>query len=293
MDLIKTKQRSKKYLYITLGISISLVWISLFLIGLLVNSDYYRVAINYNFWDWEDVLGTFVSFTLSNVALLAFLSGLLGGITSLLIHTQGFRVHREELLESGIHHSLIENPAISAIRGIIIFIGLLSIQYATSFTDLSAPKSEAQPAKNQLAAINPNEVHEIIKKIPIDSIKNIDITKIENQLTAQLTHELKDSNDVYIQQVQDLKFKYSQAKTDEEQFKIQSNIETIRRKIHPPSDTDFGGITLQSYFKFAIIASLLAFIMGYDPSQFNSFLNRLPGNSSTAAKTSNPTNKTV
>ncbi|HOY48127.1 MAG TPA: hypothetical protein PK281_01930 [Flavobacteriales bacterium] len=293
MDLTKTKQRSKKYLYITLGISVSLLWISLFLIGLLVNSDYYRVAINYNFWDWEDVLGTFVSFTLSNVALLAFLSGLLGGITSILINTQGFRINREELLKNGIHHSLIENPAISAIRGIIIFIGLLSIQYATSFTDLSAPKSEAQPAKNQLASISPGEVHELIIKIPKDSINKDEVAKFEKQLAAQLTNHSKDSNDIFIQEVQQLKFKHSQANSDVDRFKLENDIEITRRKIHPPADTDFGGITLQSYFKFAIIASLLAFIMGYDPSQFNSFLNRLPGNSSTAAKTGNPTNKTV
>jgi len=266
MNLSTLNQKSLKYLYIIMGIVISLLWIALFMIGLLVDSDYYRVAINYRFADCKDLLYTFISFTLSNVALLAFLSGLLGGITSRLIYSHGFRMSRDEILSNNVHPSLIENPAISGIRGIIIFIGLLSIQYASSFSDFSQNKSESQPSLNEIASIN--QKGEIIRNEEISNGINNNIPFAE---LGKLTNEFN------IIQVKKLKYDLLHAKTDYSKFYIENEIEKYRRKIKPPADTDFGSITLQSYFKFAIIASLLSFIMGYDPRKFNSFLKQLPG----------------
>lgn len=272
METTVKSSRIKKQVYIIAGVIISFIWIALFLIGLLVDSDYYRVAINYDFYDLKDIVVTFLSFTLSNVALLAFFAGLLGGITSRLVSTKGFKISQEELENKGVHHSLIENPFISAIRGIIIFIGLLSIQYATSFTELTASPSESKPQKEQVSSFDKTVLDSILKKLPNDSLGTIQKGHI---ISVWKTAKI-DSNDIYIERVMRLKDSIIYCKSDFERDKIKLQIKSIRRKILPPADTDFGGISLQSYFKFAIIASLLAFIMGYDPRQFERFMNRLP-----------------
>ncbi len=279
MEAIVKSSRRKKQFYIVAGVIISFIWIALFLIGLLVDSDYYRVAINYDFYDLKDIIVTFLSFTLSNVALLAFFSGLLGGITSRLVSTKGFKISQDELENKGVHHSLIENPFISAIRGIIIFIGLLSIQYATSFTELTAAPKESEPKKEQISkSEKPLVIDSVLIKAPKDSTSIIiPKSSILSVWKNPITDTVEDrSNEFYVHEVLRLKDSLEYTNSVYEKNKIKLQIKSIRRKILPPTDTDFGGISLQSYFKFAIIASLLAFIMGYDPRQFERFMNKLP-----------------
>ena len=107
--------KKKSGLFVASGTIVTLFWIFLLLTGMLVNSSYYRAAISFDYAGLDDWLWALFSFTLSNVAILAFLAGFLGGIISKMKSTEGFTVSEEELKEKGKNKYLYENPFISAV----------------------------------------------------------------------------------------------------------------------------------------------------------------------------------
>jgi hypothetical protein len=315
-----TGSRMKANWFIFSGIICSLLWITLFVAGLLVDSSYYRAAISYNFADWRDWTWVIVSFTISNVLLLSFLSGLIGGISSKFINLEGFTIKPKEFKKKFLNQNenknknsgnienvdqienknkngenignvylLIENPFISAFRGIFIFIAILSVQYLSSFNDLGSISKTTE--QTQANAENSRE------KMYIKLAEQIKDTVAFNKVIAWMDKELvsrsinKDS--LYVSQIVLLKdrvhflseYSIKNEKNYEkkmdliiQKMKLEQEIRSLRRNLKVPSNVDFSviGISSFSYFKFAIIVSFFAFIFGYDPSLFAGFLSRLP-----------------
>lgn len=263
-----------EFVYIVFGMVILCLWVWLFVIGMFTNSIYYRVALNFNFWDWTDVIGAIFSFTISNVALLAFMAGLLGGTCSLIIATEGFTLTKEELKEKKIDYILYENPFISAFRGVFVFLAVLSIQYFSSFSDIGATDN---------TKVEDNRKHDTQNQgIYLKLLENIhdsaSLKKIKEIWDSQVKQTASVNTDSTINEITSLRTKLKN--TPEEKTglrnKIEQQIKEKERNIVVTYDWDIPGISTTSYLKFAILVSLLSFICGYDPSKFYSLISKIP-----------------
>lgn len=270
--------KHKERLFILFGFIVLLTWILLFIIGMFVDSSYYRIAINYGFYDWTDVAITILSFTVSNVALLAFLSALLGGICSLIIYSEGFTLTKAELRAKNVSNILFENPFISAFRGVFLFLAVLSIQYVSSFSDLGLLGNNEQMDQNKEQLKESKFYTEILKTIHDTAL----ISKVQKIIIKEQEEAKKNENSALIDQViiyKDSLLILEQQMTNQSRIKIElykNKIKSTIKKMKLEKKDDLPGISTASYFKFAIIVSLLAFLCGYDPNKFNTFLSSVP-----------------
>jgi len=262
------------------GILVSVLWLCLFIAGLLVNSSYYRAAISYNIADLNDWLLAIITFTFSNVVLLAFMSGLLGGITSKLIFTKGFKVTVKEFRKTNTFQ--VENPFISAFRGMFVFIAILFMQYVSSFSDLGAlNKNPEQEQKNMEV-----KFEKIYSRLAENGRDSVILDEVRSEIDKQLADgKVDDPDPKVIDSILLLKenlrvLTYSDSQSDSirrQKMKIEGIIRSLRRTVKVPSISDFSGIGLSSfsYFKFAVIVSFLSFMSGYDPSLFKVITDRI------------------
>jgi len=267
--------------YISFGIVVTLLWIVLFICGLLIDSSYYRAALNFGFADLSDWLRTIVTFTLSNVALLAFLAGLLGGICSLTSATEGFTLSKEEIKEKikeGIISPMqIENPFLSSFRGVFVFVGILTLQYVSSFSDLGSIGRTIEQGKVTSEKDMNSFYLDLLDTISDSQSKeNLKALWEKNEKESKVTdnNSLLDSIYLYKEKIDSLR---RASKAD--YFAIKSykdKIKKLRRKIAVPAIADIPGMSSYSYFQFAIIVSLMAFVFGYDPRRFLVFISNLP-----------------
>jgi hypothetical protein len=269
----------KKYFAISSGIIVFCLWIILFTIGLVINSTYYRAAVSYGYADLIDWVWAIISFTLSNVILLAFLAGFLGGTCSKIISTEGFTLSKEILVARGVGYVLYENPFISAFRGIFLFLAVLALQYVSSFSDLSSISTSA-PSKQTNEYSSDNQVYIALLESVNDSISREKIKTAwqnEKKKDIQLSDQQDSINQVfqYKESIKRLGLVNSKEKQERE-FIWEEKIRSLRESIKVPPLSDIPGLSSSSYFKFAIIISLLAFICGYDPRLFSTFLANLP-----------------
>lgn len=267
------------------GIVVSATWLTIFVAGLLVDSSYYRTAISFHFAGLKDWIVAIITFTFSNVILLAFMSGLLGGITSKMLYTKCFRISRKDYEDANTFQ--IENPFISAFRGMFVFIAILFMQYVSSFSDLGA--INRIPDEERKA--NEVRMEKMYNSIAEEGIDIVSLKKVRSELDKiVITNENKEPDTSVINTItylnadlRELK-KKSHLDGSEKKRKIELEIKvnSLRRTLKIPSNSDFSGIGLSSisYFKFAVIVSFLAFTCGYDPSLFKVLLDKilkLPG----------------
>jgi len=267
------KNTGKEYLFISGGVLVLVAWIFIFNFGLLLDSHYYRVAITYNFYDWHDWAWTIFSFTISNVIILAFLSGLLGGIASKVIITEGFKLNNIQLKEKNNNEALYENPFISGFRGVFVFLAILSFQYLSSFTDLSS-LNVSKPALEVEEHKRDSKIYEtILSSISDDSTRDVVNKIIRNE---ENKNNKKATNDSLIKLCVTLKNTIKNLKDEKEIMIKKQELNILRRDIQLPIETDIPGLTSASYFRFAVLVSFLSFIFGYDPSLFKTFLSKIP-----------------
>jgi hypothetical protein len=250
------------------GISVLIVWVLLFTVGTNVDSKYYRAAISFHYDEPLDWFMTVISFTLTNVILLAFLSGFLGGTCSKVIVTEGFTVSTKELKEKGHDSVLYENPIISAFRGVFLFVGVLTLQYVSSFSDLSGVNNDNAIKKQKDISANYQAI--------LDSVSD---TASRNKIMTVMGKEQNQGNDstgTIVSQIFQLQDSISNKANDSVKRIYNTKIRALRRKVQLPDNADIPGISSSSYFRFAVVVSLLAFICGYDPKRFNVILRMIP-----------------
>jgi hypothetical protein len=261
------------------GILASVLWLGLFVAGLLVDSAYYRTAISYGFATLNDWILAAATFTFSNVILLAFMSGLLGGITSKMLYTRGFRISISEYKEANPYQ--IENPFISAFRGMFVFVAILFMQYVSSFSDLSAINNLPKEQKIQMT-LNYEKIYsklvEAEKDTMITNIVKKEFERIKSEESENGTDTSVLNNIFRLKEdLHDLKINGKGKASVIEKRAAESKIRWLRRTLKGPSNSDFSGIGLSSfsYFRFAVIVSFLAFAFGYDPSLFADFFQKI------------------
>ena len=114
-----------------------IIWIMLFSAGLLIDSSPYRQNIMRNGdFSTSNFIASILLYTPSNIALLSLLSGFLGGCSSSLmepgINSDALRKAREsgqEDLAKNLERRgnyLTESPFVSMIRGLLVYLGLIS-----------------------------------------------------------------------------------------------------------------------------------------------------------------------
>ncbi len=273
--------------YIVSGSIVTVLWLALFVGGLMVNSSYYRTAVNYGFADVSDWIWVILTFTVSNVAVLAFFSGLLGGIISKLRATEGFTISEKAFAtkKEGVGNKSIqvENPFISAVRGMFVFLAILLMQYVSSFNDLGSI-GKTGDAKQEEVKVNYEQLYTKLSKPALgDSVMQKEIRKaIEEQIAFEAGNRSDSAlvSRIFIlkENLSYLKMHAKSASDSAEIRKIEIETGMLRRMLKPPPDADFSqvGISSFSYFKFAVIVSFLAFIFGYDASKFAAFLGNMP-----------------
>jgi hypothetical protein len=274
-------KKYRLYIYIISGILVTLLWIVLFICGLLIDSSYYRAALNYGFADLSDWVWTTITFTLSNVALLAFLAGLLGGICSLTIATEGFTLGKNEIKKKiegkEISPMQIENPFLSSFRGVFVFVGILTLQYVSSFSDLGSIGRSVEQGK--IAA------EKDMDKFYLDLLDTISDSISKENLTAlwekREKEQEKTNNNALLDSIFKYKIELNSLKKDSKDYATmrklyKEKIDKLRRNITVPAIADIPGMSSYSYFQFAIIVSLMAFVFGYDPRRFAEFISNLP-----------------
>jgi hypothetical protein len=112
------------------GVAGMLGWVSVFGVGMLLDSKPYRDQLVKNF-DWAILAKALITFTPTNVALLAMFAGFLGGCASLLMYSDydpgvaqlkngKTRIDEERLTY------LQENPISSALRGFVVYLTFLA-----------------------------------------------------------------------------------------------------------------------------------------------------------------------
>lgn len=260
----------KKYGALVLGFIAIVLWITVFTAGININSSYYRAAVSYNYANWKDWLMTIVSFTLTNVILLAFLSGFLGGISSKVITTEGFTLSKQELKKQKHDNVLFENPIISAFRGVFLFIALLTFQYVSSFSDLSSIDKGSETASKQKDL---NGIYYSMLDSVTDSASK---KKLQGMLQKQQEQFRRTNNDTIVLNIRLLMDSIQKFPNDRKMGVWEEKVRGLRTEVQLPDLADIPGLSSSSYFRFAVIVSLLAFICGYDPNRFNSFLKMIP-----------------
>ena len=293
------------FLYVIGGSITVILWIILFVSGLLINSSYYRAALNYDYATLHDWFMTIVTFTLSNVPLLAFLAGILGGICSYVSVSENCSLTKKDLkylyekqkekrndpnkptnkqdndIEKDYSPVLYESPFVSGFRGVIVFLGILALQYISSFAELGAIEGDA--AKTSADAGKGTQMGKEITKVKLGPADLDIMSYIKNRENCWMRIDDSDTLVNYLFYFQDriamlpadsITYKYDSSTMSEKRKEYEANIKLIRRKIKVPSVAEIPGMSSKSYFKFAIIVSFLAFIFGFNPKRFTDFLSK-------------------
>jgi hypothetical protein len=126
----KVQAMKPRRLVFVCGIAGMLCWISIFGVGMLVNSKVYRDQLATNF-NLAILAKAIISFTPTNVALLAILAGFLGGCSSLLMYSDcsannGAKPNGKASIDLERLAYLQENPISSALRGFVVYLTFLA-----------------------------------------------------------------------------------------------------------------------------------------------------------------------
>ncbi len=270
---------------IILGFLSLIAWICIFNMGLTINSSIYRAAIAFGYADWQDFILTIFTFTPTNVGILAAFAGLIGGISSNLSannflkrtwlqefngFSQDKSITSNDTSKSNESQTkndtiisveerrmiyLTERPMVSMIRGFMVYLIFVAGSYITSFNDINADGLNGNPTTDS-TFLKTNEL----------KIKSI-ITKTDTILLLKQAIEVQ-------KQVVETQNQSDKKKYDSLQIRKAEYRRSLDRNPYIPFKDNIPGLSIGSYFKFAVTVSLLAFMVGYDPSRFEGLLNR-------------------
>ncbi len=139
-------------LLVTLGLISILGWITMFSLGLLINSQVYRAGVLRQF-NWVDFMMSMLTYTPTNIAMLSVIAAFAGGCASRMLIAGVARktkltIHDQETEKTDSQLYMAENPFGSMLRGLVVYFGYLAgvfIANSTPFTN-TTPEQYAQSA---------------------------------------------------------------------------------------------------------------------------------------------------
>ena len=125
-----THSRNDFLLMIACGLIGMLCWITMFSLGLLINSKPYRDSILINF-ELKNFLMSVLTFTPTNVAMLCIIAAFSGGCASRLVvagvaKRSGLDMENPGGIKSDSHLYMMENPFSSMLRGLVVYFAFLA-----------------------------------------------------------------------------------------------------------------------------------------------------------------------
>ena len=120
-----------------IGSLVSLVWITLFSAGLLVNSQPYRDALGKQF-DISMLVISILTYTPTNIAFLCLFAALVGGCASKLVSVKAPEFGAD-LSKSDSYMYMTENPLSSMLRGLVVYFLFLAGVYVSTDAPFAAP----------------------------------------------------------------------------------------------------------------------------------------------------------
>jgi hypothetical protein len=123
-----------------------ILWITLFSLGMLIDSSVYRKTLTTDF-SFSHFIMTVLTFTPTNIAILCLISSFTGGCASLLVISKAEKVFEADmqtnLKKTTSHVYMSENPFSSMLRGIVVFFAFLAGVFVTSSNAFSNPTEQA------------------------------------------------------------------------------------------------------------------------------------------------------
>ncbi len=144
--------RNEYSMMIILGIIGVLSWITMFGLGLLINSQGYRDSV-VNHFDLESFIMSILTFTPTNIAMLCIVSAFSGGCASRLLiaginKKSGTAIENHEMNSPSSSIYLAENPFSSMLRGLVVYFAFLAGAFVASSNPFAntSPQQYAQTA---------------------------------------------------------------------------------------------------------------------------------------------------
>jgi len=139
-------------LLVALGIISIIGWITMFSLGLLINSQVYRTGVLRQF-NWVDFMMSILTYTPTNIAMLSVIAAFAGGCASRMLIASVAKktkldIHDLESEKTDSQLYMAENPFGSMLRGLVVYFGYLAgvfIANSTPFTN-TTPEQYAQSA---------------------------------------------------------------------------------------------------------------------------------------------------
>ena len=121
------------------GIIAVIAWLFIFLPGLIINSQEYRDNISNGSMAFSDIGMTFLTYTITNVAILCCLAGIIGACSNLFLIKRTTRENPDQNGES----PNTSNPIfVGVLRGFLVYILFIAGVYAAASAPFSAPTAE-------------------------------------------------------------------------------------------------------------------------------------------------------
>jgi len=117
-------------LLVLLGVIGILGWITMFSLGLLVNSQVYRSGVLQQF-NWVDFIMSVLTYTPTNIAMLSVIAAFAGGCASRMLiagvaKKTGQASQDQEMEKTDSQLYMAENPFGSMLRGLVVYFGYLA-----------------------------------------------------------------------------------------------------------------------------------------------------------------------
>jgi hypothetical protein len=125
------------------GVTGILGWITMFSLGLLINSQVYRDSVLRNF-NWADFIMSVLTYTPTNIALLCVIAAFSGGCASRMLiagisKKSGSEIHDPELEKTDSQMYMAENPFGSMMRGLVVYFAYLAGVFIANSAPFAAP----------------------------------------------------------------------------------------------------------------------------------------------------------
>jgi hypothetical protein len=117
-------------LLVFLGLTGIVGWLTMFSLGLLVNSQVYRMGVLHQF-NWNDFIMSILTYTPTNIAMLSVIAAFAGGCASRMLiagvaKKTGSPAQDQETEKTDSQLYMAENPFGSMLRGLVVYFGYLA-----------------------------------------------------------------------------------------------------------------------------------------------------------------------
>ncbi|MBS1747470.1 MAG: hypothetical protein JST21_14985 [Bacteroidetes bacterium] len=143
-SLVKYKHANRRMIMAVIGSCATFVWITLFSIGMVIDSSVFRNTLTSDF-SWYKLSMTLLTYTPSNIALLCLASAFIGGCSSMLVITKISNANSDNETDDAMNTKILNNetPVNAMFQGILVYFAFLAGVFITSSNAILKPTAES------------------------------------------------------------------------------------------------------------------------------------------------------